>query len=158
MLAVVQGHKFDCSDGGRMDILSRSSADGGKTWGAPRLVHGESTPTENVTMGTPAVVVDMHGDAASEVAPGTVYLFICRDFKRVLLLSSRDSGATWSAPQDLTKALFPAGWTGVWTGLPQGIQLASGRLLVCANHGISGTAGRPGGTNSHTIYSDDHGT
>ena len=32
MLAIVQGHKFDCSDGGRMDILSRSSVDGGRTW------------------------------------------------------------------------------------------------------------------------------
>lgn len=159
LLAVVQGHKYDCSDGGRMDILSRRSLNGGKTWGPPRLVHGESTPTKNVTMGTPAVVVDMVGGGVKAFPAGTVHLFICRDFKSVLLLSSRDSGTTWSPPRDLTKSLVLGGWTGVWTGLPQGIQLStSGRLLVCANHGFSGTTTRPGGTHSHTIYSDDHAT
>ena len=45
------------------------------------------------------------------VVPGTVYLFICRDFKHVLLLSSPDGGATWRGPRDLTAALFPTGRT-----------------------------------------------
>jgi hypothetical protein len=39
-----------------------------------------------------------------------------------------------------------------YRGLPQGIQLDNGRLLVCANHNIPS-----GGTNSFTIHSDDHG-
>ena len=153
MLAIVQGHKYDCSDGGRMDILSRRSTTGGRSWEAPRFVYGESTPTKNVTMGTPAAVVDMH----SPNSAGAVYLFICRNFKQVLLLASQDSGQTWGKPRDLTQALVPTDWTGVWTGLPQGIQLDSGRLIVCANHGVSGSSVRPGGTHSHTIYSDTHG-
>lgn len=62
-----------------------------------------------------------------------------------------------SRPQDLTEDLVAAGWTGVWTGLPQGIQLRNGRLMVCANHGFGGTTAGPGGTHSYTIYSDTHG-
>ena len=45
----------------------------------------------------------------------------------------------------------------MWTGLPQGLQLHNGRLIVCANHGFGGTSAAPGGTHSHTIYSDTHG-
>ena len=150
MLVVVQGHKYDCSDTGRMDILSRHSTDYGHTWSAANFVYGESTLSSNVTMGTPTLVVDRTGDAGNGVAPGTVFLFICRDFRSLLLLRSSD-GLTWSKPRDLTKDLVSAGWTGVWTGLPQGIQLASGRLIICANHGV------PGGTHSYSIFSDSHG-
>ena len=39
----------------------------------------------------------------------------------------------------------------------RGSSFQAGRLIVCANHGVSGSVGRPGGTHSHTIYSDDHG-
>jgi|EP01047_Picozoa_sp_COSAG01_P059032 sialidase-1 len=150
MLAVVQGHKYDCSDSGRMDILSRQSTDFGRTWSPAKFVYGESTPLSNVTMGTPTLVVDRTGDVGNGVAPGTVFLFICRNFQSVLLLHSSD-GSTWSQPRDLTKDLVSASWTGVWTGLPQGIQLESGRLIICANHGV------PGGTHSYTIFSDSHG-
>ena len=40
------------------------------------------------------------------------------------------------------------GWTGVWTGLPQGVQLRGGRLLVCANHGFGGGASPGRGSHS----------
>jgi hypothetical protein len=101
MLAIVQGHKFDCSDGGRMDILQRRTVDNGKTWTPAEFVYGESTADQNVTMGTPAAVVDLVGDPASGVAPGTIFLFICRNFKHVLLLSSHDGG-TSCKPQRYT--------------------------------------------------------
>ena len=98
MLAIVQGHKFDCSDGGRMDILLRRTVDGGTTWGPAEFVYGESTTEKNVTMGTPAAVVDLVGDEANGVAPGTVFLFVCRDFKHVLLLSSSNDGVSCECP------------------------------------------------------------
>lgn len=92
MLAIVQGHKFDCSDGGRMDILLRRTVDSGRTWAPAEFVYGESTAESNVTMGTPTAVVDLVGDEASGVVPGTVFLFICRNFKHVLLLTSTNGG------------------------------------------------------------------
>ena len=98
MLAIVQGHKFDCSDGGRMDVLLRRTVDGGTTWGPTEFVYGESTAEKNVTMGTPAAVVDLVGDEANGVAPGTVFLFVCRDFKHVLLLSSSNGGVSCECP------------------------------------------------------------
>jgi sialidase-1 len=156
LLAVVQGHKYDCSDSGRMDILSRTSTDNGVSWSAPRLVLSESSPASNVTLGTPTLVVDQTGDPPSGVRAGTIYLFVCRSFRQLLLLTSADGGASWSPPVDLSASLVPASWTGVWTGLPQGIQLDGGRLVVCANHAFGGSAGR-GGTHSYAIYSDDHG-
>lgn len=147
LLAVVQGHKYDCQDAGRMDILSRRTTDNGRTWSEAELVYSESTPDRNVTIGTPSAVADL--------VTGAVHLFVARDFHDILLLSSTDAGLTWSAPRDMTKTLVPAEWSCVWTGLPQGIQLKPvdgvSRLLLCANHGT------PDGTRSHTIYSDDHG-
>lgn len=147
MLVIAQGHKYDCQDSGRMDILARSTTDNGRTWSNTTLVYSESSAEKNVTIGTPSSVVDQ--------VTGTVHLFVSREFKQILLLSSSDSGLSWSAPRDLTDVLVPTEWSGVWTGLPQGIQLMPRgdihRLMLCANHGT------PDGTRSHTIYSDDHG-
>ena len=148
LLAIVQGHKYDCSDGGRLDVLSRSSTDGGATWGVQKLVYTESNATANVTLGTPAAVQDMKS--------GKTFLLLCRNFNTVLLLTSADGGGSWSGPRDLTSALVPKTWTGVFAGLPQGIQLTppsahAGRLLVCANH-LTAQGGH-----SHVIYTDDGG-
>ena len=41
-------------------------------------------------------------------------------------------------------------------GLPQGIQLDNGRLLICANHKLPSSESLAP-TKSYTIYSDDHG-
>jgi hypothetical protein len=94
MLAIAQGHKFDCTDGGRMDILLRRTLDGGRTWSAIEFVYGESTAKQNVTMGTPSAVVDLVGDEDMGVVPGSVFLFICRNFQHVLLLTSHDGGVS----------------------------------------------------------------
>lgn len=56
----------------------------------------------------------------------------------MLLLKSADGGMTWDAPRNLTKTLVPPSFEGgrIYTGLPQGIQLDSGRLIICANHNV----------------------
>ena len=158
ILAVAQGHKYDCSDGGRLDVVARRTEDNGRTWTSMQLVYTESEPrasvasatnwneTVNVTLGTPSLVYDKATDV--------VFLFACRNFQSVLLLNSTDGGQSWSeTPRDLTSELVAPDWTAVFTGLPQGIQLRSGRLLVCVNHGL-----HDGTTKSNTFFSDDHGT
>ena len=144
LLALAQGRKHDCGDVGWMDIVQRRSVDNGVTWSAPARVYSISSATTNASVGPPAAVVDRNS--------GFVHLLTTPNFTSVVVLVSKDEGATWSAPRDLSSDLVPATWSGVYTGLPQGIQLRSGRLIVCANHLL-----RSGGGYSHTIYSDDRG-
>eukprot|EP00039_Didymoeca_costata_P023371 m.6880 g.6880 ORF g.6880 m.6880 type:complete len:371 (-) comp3599_c0_seq2:191-1303(-) len=146
ILAIAQGHIFDCSDFGAMDVVIRKSFDGGQTWSAIELVYSETNATKNVSIGNPAAVVDyMHN-------VDTVFLFITRDSKDLLLLKSTDAGETWNAPIDLTRQLVPNDWVGIYPGLPQGIQMKGGRLVLCANHITNTSQGH-----SHTIFSDDYG-
>lgn len=162
MLAIVQGHRFDCSDGGAMDVLARRTTDGGKTWTPAALVYTETTPSLNVTIGAPSAVADLRladdgggggGGGAGSSDVQIVYLFLTRNNKELLLLASRDGGASWGKPRDMTQQLVPKEWNGIYPGLPQGMQLAgSGRLIVCANHVTDDSA------HSHTIYSDDGGS
>jgi len=145
LLAVAQGHKYDCYDGGWTDVVAKSSTDNGRTWSMQRLIHTESVEgVKNVTVGTPSAVADLK--------TGAVYLFVAVMWKTVLLLKSGDAGLSWDTPRDMTAALVPSSWRGIYTGLPQGIQLDSGRLIICANHKYADES-----TKSHTIYSDDHG-
>ena len=95
MLSLAQGHKFDCSDGGAMDVLSRRSTDDGMTWTPPALVYTETTPALNVTIGAPAAVA-VTGASGSGGA-GVVFLFVTRNNKELLLLKSMDGGASWGA-------------------------------------------------------------
>ena len=53
---------------------------------------------------------------------------------------------------ELERAVVDPTWQSVYTGLPQGLQLANGRLIICANHMHEELS-----TKSHTIFSDDHG-
>ena len=84
LLAIAQGHFYDCSDGGRLDIVARRSSDNGNTWDPMTLVHTESNEDANVTLGTPTLVADK--------GTGVVHLFICRDFATVLLMNTTDGG------------------------------------------------------------------
>eukprot|EP00040_Diaphanoeca_grandis_P030297 m.178837 g.178837 ORF g.178837 m.178837 type:complete len:431 (-) comp31953_c2_seq18:113-1405(-) len=144
MLAIAQAHKFNCGDGGGIDLVMRKTIDNGQTWSKMTLIYTGSNSDENVTISNPAAIFDE--DTTK------VHLFAVRNTKRVLLFTSINDGDTWSAPKDLTSVLVPADWNGVFTGLPQGMQLRnSRRLIVCANH-VTNEGGH-----SHTIYSDNHG-
>jgi len=143
LLAFAEGRFFDCADHGHVDVVTKASADGGRTWGPVRRVYGESSPAANVTIGNPAPVA---------LSGGRLLLPLCRNNLAVLLLTSPDFGATWSAP---TLVPTPPAWTWVATGPPGSVQLtagpAAGRVLVPINHGEGGayTAG--------ALVSDDLG-
>jgi hypothetical protein len=101
---------------------------------------------QHQTMGTPTALVDLDTD--------TIFLFLCVNFKHVLLLNSTDGGMHWSSPQNLTQDLVPSSWSSVYYGTQQGITLempnGKKRLVVCANH-------HGGDNGANTVYSDDHG-
>lgn len=58
LLAIVEGHKHSCADGGWVDVLSTRSSDNGATWSLPTVVLSESSPKVNVTIGNPSGICD----------------------------------------------------------------------------------------------------
>jgi sialidase-1 len=143
LVAIAQGHRGGCADSGWMDALMKTSKDNGKTWSKMSLIYPNQ---QHQTMGTPTAVVDLATD--------TIFVFLCVNFKHVLLLNSTDGGQHWSNPRNLTTDLVPSGWNAVYYGTQQGITVdmphGKKRLMLCANH-----HGSDNGAN--TVYSDDGG-
>lgn len=140
VLAFCEGRKNNAKDSGDIDLLLRRSSDEGQTWTDVQVLADDG---EN-TMGNPCPVVD--------AATGTVWLLYCRNNDTVHVIHSKDHGATWSEPQDITAAVKPQEWDKWYaTGPGHGIQLKSGRLLIPCDHREQKTQ------HSHVIYSDDQG-
>jgi sialidase-1 len=156
LLAICEGRKTGRGDHGDVDLVQKRSTDGGKTWGPLELIHEEGG-TAKVTIGNACPVVDQD--------TGTVWLPLTRENDRVLMMSSRDDGHTWTKPRDITADTKASEWNWYATGPGNGIQLTrgkyKGRLVIPCDHRVNGNkddkenwdkAGR-----SHVIYSDDHG-
>jgi sialidase-1 len=156
LLAFCEGRKNSASDSGNIDLLLRRSFDGGRTWGPVQVV----ADLGDDTIGNPAPVVDRK--------TGTVLLLLTRNAgavnerqinegaappRTVWITRSKDDGATWSAPSDITAQTKRPEWTWYATGPGNGIQLRSGRLVVACDHNTS----NPNQRYSHVIYSDDGG-
>jgi sialidase-1 len=108
----------------------------GKTWSGLTTVYQES----GHTIGNAAPVLD---DSS-----GIITLVFCRDNAEVFSLQSSDDGVTWSNFHNITAVAKEPQWGFTGSGPPGGIQLPSGRLVVCMY------ATGPG---SYTIISDDGG-
>jgi len=157
LLAFAEGRKDGPSDDGNVDTVLRRSTDGGKTWGPLRVVADAGADF----VGNPCPVLDR--------TTGRVWLPLARKPGRntaaqsktgggagpmeVLMLHSDDDGATWSPPENVTKAVKPDGWTWYVVGPGCGIQLADGRLVLPCDHRKAGSTD----SFSHVIVSDDHG-
>ena len=70
LLAICEGRKTSRSDHGDVDVVCRSSDDGGGTWGRLRLIYEEGGERK-VTIGNPCPVVD--------TATGVIHLPLTRD-------------------------------------------------------------------------------
>ena len=157
LLAFCEGRKKARSDTGNIDIMLRRSRDNGRTWSAAVTLvdHGPDT------IGNPAPVQDLK--------TGTVWLLLtgnpghtsereiietgAKGTRTVWIMSSRDDGATWSKPVEITRDVKPDNWTWYATGPVNGIQTRSGRLVIPCDHEVKGHRG----FYSHVICSDDHG-
>ena len=127
----------------RPDIVCRTSEDAGRTWGPVRKLYSEP----HNTIGNPSPVLD--------AKHGVIVLTFCRNNVDVLILRSSDAGSSWeSKPTDISKTVVKPAWHWVATGPPAGVQLDSGRMVVCADH-EPGNGGSEIG--SHAMYSDDFG-
>lgn len=168
LLAFCEGRRNSGSDTGDIDLLLKRSFDGGRTWSAATTVWDDGPNT----CGNPCPVVDAE--------TGTIWLLSTHNLgvdqehaiasggatggRTVWLFQSRDDGATWSAPREITADVKDPGWRWYATGPGVGVQIQAGphagRLVIPCDHTVRGTEKR--GTKSstkgsHVIYSDDHG-
>jgi sialidase-1 len=139
ILAFAEARKNGPADKGDIDLVVRRSFDNGATWEEKRTIYDDGTHT----IGNPSPVVDRD--------TGEIILLFNKDNSNVLVTRSKDDGATWSPPDDITKDVKPAGWDWYAMGPGHAIQLRSGRQLVPCDHTIKNVQF------SHVIYSDDHG-
>lgn len=157
VLAFCEGRKKGRSDTGDIDLLLRRSHDGGKTWGPVQIVWDDG----DNTCGNPCSVVDR--------ATGTIWLLLTHNLGRdteakivdgtsqgsrtVWVSKSRDDGATWERPREITRDVKRPDWTWYATGPGVGIQTRTGRLVIPCDNKVVGNKARQ----SHVIFSDDRG-
>lgn len=165
VLAYCEARKNSGADWGEIEIHLRRSTDGGKTFGPARQVAhlGPRQPRNPVALahqaGGPADQT-VNNPVAIADRDGTVHFLYCLEYMRCFYLRSRDDGATWSEPVEITAAFetfrpeWP--WRVIATGPGHGIQLSSGRLVVPV--WLATARGSPHGEAvGATIVSDDHG-
>ena len=164
VLAFCEGRKNGAGDAGDIDLVLKRSLNGGTNWERMQVIAEDGA---NI-FGCPAPVVDqvtgeifllttwgLGSDTEKKVLAGTA-----AEPRRIYVQSSKDNGATWSAPRDISADVKKPHWRWYSTGPCNGIQLAKGphkgRLLIPANHSDhSDPSKHP--YRSHVIYSDDHG-
>lgn len=138
-LLFAEGRVTSCNDHGFVDLVSKESTDGGRTWGKLSVVHRESVGSKSVTIGNAAPVY---------LGGGRILLPFCRENKAAGVLESSDFGKTWSLLANLT---VPPTWTWIATGPPGSLLLPTGRVLIPANR-IEAD-----GSHGFVYYSDDGG-
>jgi sialidase-1 len=164
LLAFCEGRKSGGGDSGNIDLLQKRSTDGGRTWSATQVVWDDA---EN-TCGNPCPVLDE--------STGTLWLLLTHNIgtdhekeivartakgtRTVWAASSKDHGATWTKPAEITSTTKKPDWTWYATGPGVGIQIKhgphKGRLVIPSDHKYD-DAEKKVLLGSHAIYSDDHG-
>ncbi|WP_069869250.1 sialidase family protein [Streptomyces malaysiensis] len=175
VLAFAEGRVDSSADYGRIDLVLKRSADGGRTWGALQIVarNGDGTagnPAPVVLDGGPhdgrVLLVHIRSAASAtedRIRRGEVS---AADGRRVWLTYSDDDGASWSGAREITASTKRPEWRWYATTPGHALQLRygahAGRIVIPGNHslpptvpGDDGTEGRYNG--GHDLLSDDDG-
>jgi sialidase-1 len=161
IVAFAEGRVNGSSDTGNIDLVMRSSDDGGKTWSPLKVIWddndnvcGNPAPVVNRTTGEIHLLMtwNLGEDHEREIIAQT-----SEDTRRVYVSASKDEGQTWSQPREITSSVKLSNWTWYATGPCHGIQMENGkykgRLIIPCDHIEAKTKKYY----SHVIYSDDSG-
>ncbi|MBN2023978.1 MAG: exo-alpha-sialidase [Pirellulales bacterium] len=157
VLAFCEGRKNSSRDWGDIDLVLKRSTDGGRTFGAAKVIWDDGPNT----CGNPCPVVDR--------ASGTIWLLMTHNVgedresdilagksrrdRTVWIAHGADDGQSWSNPVEITPTIKLPTWNWYATGPGAGIQLSTGRLVIPCDHVVAASRVR----NSHVILSDDGG-
>jgi len=149
LLVFCDGRTASAADHGEIYPVVRRSTDGGRTWGAITRLAGERG--EVAKIGNGSAFYDRQAD--------TVHFIYLKNLTQAFIVSSQDSGVTFSKPRDITKVFsgFSFPWKYFATGHVHGIQMSNGRLVVpvwlsdCPRNAEEKAMFSAG-----VIYSDDH--
>jgi len=127
LLAFCEGRRLNRKDSGDIDMVMKRSDDGGRTWSALRVIWDNQ---DNVC-GNPAPVWDAVAkkvilvctwnngrDVSEEIRKQTSI-----DTRRVFVMESLDTCATWSTPREITTDTKKPSWQWYATGPCHAIQM-----------------------------------
>lgn len=179
IIAIAEGRVNNAGDYGNIDIVMKSSKDGGKTWSALKQV----VDVGNLQAGNPAPVIDMQdprypkgrlfifynvgNDHEGEVRKGNGY-------RTVWYVASTDQGQTWGQPVEITTQVhrpnkpdvnpswnFKEDWRSYANTPGHAMQIEAGkykgRIYVAANHSAGNPQSAAKDYQAHGFYTDDHG-
>jgi sialidase-1 len=166
LLAFCEGREG--GDSGNIDILMKSSHDGGKSWSAEKVIWNDG----NNTCGNPCPVVDHETGRIilmmtwnnGDDSEGEIIGKTSKESRLPYSCYSDDDGLSWSVPAKIENAKDPSwGWYATGPGI--GIQIkhgqCKGRLVIPANHSYDDPEGIVAKDHfnygAHAIISDDHG-
>ncbi|MFB3784922.1 MAG: exo-alpha-sialidase [bacterium] len=156
LLAFGEGRKAGRGDSGNIDLVLKRSRDQGKTWLPLQILVDDG----GNTCGNPAPVVDRES--------GTIWLPFTKNggdieesaihrgqgSRTAWITFSRDDGATWAEPVEITQYVKKTDWRWYATGPCHGIQTRGGRLVIPGDHSTGPDFFQ---WYSHIFYSDDRG-
>ena len=165
ILAFCEGRKSSSSDTGDIDLVLKRSLDDGRTWSPLQVVWDDATntcgnpcPVLDETTGTLWLLlthnlgIDHQREIESRTAKGT---------RTVWVTHSKDHGATWSKPVEITASIKNPAWTWYATGPGVGIKIKhgphQGRLVIPCDHYFDDEVNAKPCSGAHAIFSDDHG-
>ena len=134
LLAFAESRVEGMSDVLDINLVMKTSVDGGRTWSPLQVV--EDIGNHTVHSPSPVYDRDTH----------SVWLPFCVDYATLYLTMSGDGGVSWSEPRNLTHELGLPSGTWCHNGPGNGIQMSSGRLVIPTTQG-----------DARVLLSADHG-
>ena len=174
LLAFAEGRVDGCNDFGNVDIVMKSSDNGGLNWSKQKIL----IDNQSLQVGNPAPVVDHHDPLFPS---GRIFLFFNtgtqseQDVRNgngdrgVWLITSEDFGSNWSPPKEITRQVHfnkhsphpEKDWRTHANTPGHAIQfnegVFKGRIYVPANHSTGNPQSGFNEYNAYGYFSDDHG-